>query len=244
MRGVETVTLPLLLTLSLSGAVGCTSQDTTISDASLGLTLEMFRGGDAPCYDRTVQPQTAVVDTHVHFRPFGGPAIPFEEVVQYFEETGVLFANIAGIGQMLPVTSSCTYYLDCPGTLVTPTLKNDFVNAADYVTQTQAGTHLTLAMTFPDLSQPASVLSGMHLLEHEYPDAFTWMGEVNLVKQALFANGHDPVPSATISDWAPFMERLRARGIPLALHADLGNDDAPTRYLPLMEEVLRCIPRT
>ena len=116
MRGVETVTLPLLLTLSLSGAVGCTSQDTTISDASRGLTLEMFRGGDAPCYNRTVQPQTAVVDTHVHFRPFGGPAIPFEEVVQYFEETGVLFANIAGIGQMLPVTSSCTYYLDCPGT--------------------------------------------------------------------------------------------------------------------------------
>ena len=242
MRGVETVTLPLLLTLSLSGAVGCTSQDTTISNASLGLTLEMFRGGDAPCYNRTVQPQTAVVDTHVHFRPFGGPAIPFEEVVQYFEETGVLFANIAGIGQMLPVTSSCTYYLDCPGTLVTPTLKNDFVNAADYVMQTQAGTHLTLAMTFPDLSQPASVLSGMHLLEHEYPGAFTWMGEVNLVKQALFANGHDPVPSATISDWAPFMERLLARGIPLALHADLGNNAAQTRYLPLMEEVLRLYP--
>ena len=242
MRGVETVTLPLLLTLSLSGAVGCTSQDTTISNASLGLTLEMFRGGDAPCYNRTVQPQTAVVDTHVHFRPFGGPAIPFEEVVQYFEETGVLFANIAGIGQMLPVTSSCTYYLDCPGTLVTPTLKNDFVNAADYVTQTQAGIHLTLAMTFPDLSQPASVLSGMHLLEHEYPGAFTWMGEVNLVKQALFANGHDPVPSATISDWAPFMERLLARGIPLALHADLGNNAAQTRYLPLMEEVLRLYP--
>ena len=132
MRGVEPVTLPLLLTLSLSGAVGCTSQDTPISNASLGLTREMFRGDDAPCYNRTVQPQTAVVvDTHVHFRPFGGPAIPFEEVVQYFEETGVLFANIAGIGQMLPVTSSCTYYLDCPGTLVTPTLKNDFVNAAD-----------------------------------------------------------------------------------------------------------------
>ena len=242
MRGVETVTLPLLLTLSLSGAVGCTSPDATLSDASPGLTLDMFRRGDAPCYDRAVQPQTAVVDTHVHVRPFGGPAIPFEEVVQYFEETGVLFATIAGIGQMLPVTSSCTYYLDCPGTLVTPTLKNDFVNAADYVTQTQAGTHLTLAMTFPDLSQPASVLSGMHLLEHEYPGAFTWMGEVNLVKQALFANGHDPVPSATISDWAPFMERLRARGIPLALHADLGNDDAPTRYLPLMEEVLRLYP--
>ena len=36
--------------------------------------------------------------------------------------------------------------------------------------------------------------------------------------------------------------RLRARGIPLALHADLGNDAAPTRYLPLMEEVLCLYP--
>ena len=243
MRGVDTGPRALLLMLSLSGAVGCTAPDTTTSDASPGLTLEMFRGGDAPCYDRAVQPQTAVVDTHVHFRPFGGPAIPFEEVVQYFEETGVLFANIAGIGQMLPVTSACTYYLDCPGTLVTPTLKNDFVNAAHYVTQTSAGTHLTLAMTFPDLSQPASILSGIQLLEREYPGAFTWMGEVNLVKQALFDHGHAPVPFATLRDWAPFMEWMRARGMPLALHADLGNDTAPTRYLPLMEEVLRLYPK-
>ena len=99
--------LLLLMTLSLSGAIGCTWQSATTIDASPGLTLEMFRSGDAPCYDRSVQPQTSVVDTHVHFRPFGGPAIPFEEVLQYFEETGVLFANVYGIGQMLPVTSSC-----------------------------------------------------------------------------------------------------------------------------------------
>ena len=243
MRVVDTGPRALLLTLSLSGAVGCTAPDTTTSDASPALTLEMFRHGDAPCYDRAVQPQTAVVDTHVHFRPFGGPAIPFEEVMQYFDETGVLFANIAGIGQMLPVTSSCTYYLDCPGTLVTPTLKNDFVNAAHYVTQTPAGTHLTLAMTFPDLSQPASILSGIQLLEREYPGAFTWMGEVNLVKQALFDHGHAPVPFATLRDWAPFMEWMRARGMPLALHADLGNDTAPTHYLPLMKEVLRLYPQ-
>ena len=35
---------------------------------------------------------------------------------------------------------------------------------------------------------------------------------------------------------------MRARGIPLALHADLGNAAAPTRYLPLMEEVLCLYP--
>ena len=68
------------------------------------------------------------------------------------------------------------------------------------------------------------------------------MGEVNLVKQALFANGHEPVPAATIDAWAGFMEALRARRIPLAIHSDLGDDDEPTRYLPLMEDVLRRYP--
>ena len=67
--------------------------------------------GESQCirrYDRSAQPQTAVVDTHLHFRPFGGPAIPFEEVVGYLATTGVLFANVYGIGQMLPASSSCT----------------------------------------------------------------------------------------------------------------------------------------
>ena len=59
---------------------------------------------------------------------------------------------------------------------------------------------------------------------------------------ALFDNGHDQVPPATINDWATFMEMLRARGIPLGIHADLGNDEAPTRYPPLMKGVLRLYP--
>ena len=243
----------LLIALGALGAAGCVSEGEPtetnagaapgpLADAPSGLTLDTFRTGDAPCYDRSAQPQTSVVDTHVHFRPFGGPAIPFEEVVQYFEETGVLFANVYGIGQMLPASSPCTYYLDCPGTRVTPTLKNDFVNAANVVTKAPAGIHLTLSMSFPDLSDPESVLAGMALLEEEYPGAFRWMGEVNLVKQALFDNGHEPAPPAAIAEWAGFMEVLRERGIPLAIHSDLGNDDDPTRYLPLMEEVLRRYP--
>ncbi len=206
------------------------------------LTLDSFRTADAPCYDRSAQPQTAVVDTHVHFRPFGGPAVPFEEILGYFEATGVLFANVYGIGQMLPASSSCTYYLDCPGTPVTPTLKNDFVNAANVVTKTPEGLHLTLAMTFPDLADPESVLDGMALFDAEYPGLFRWMGEVNLVKQALFDNGHEPVPAEAIAKWTGFMAALRERGIPLAIHSDLGSDDEPTRYLPLMEEVLRRYP--
>ena len=222
----------LLLTLIATGISGCAPKP----------TLEMFRSGDQPCYDRSVQAQTAVVDSHIHFRPFGGPAIPFKEVVSYLEETGVLFANVYGIGQMLPVTSSCTYYLDCPGTPVMPTLKNDFINAANALMLKPSAVHLTLSMSFPDLSHPETILPGMQLLEEEYPGAFTWMGEVNLVKQALFANGRKPVPMATLAEWAAFMTVLREQDIPLALHADLGNDEEPTKYLPLLEEVLRLYP--
>ena len=206
------------------------------------LTLDAFRGDGAACYDRAVRPQTAVVDSHVHFRPFGGPAVPFEEVVQYLQATGVLFANVYGIGQMLPASSPCTYYLDCPGTPLTPTLRNDFVNAANAVVKTPDGLHLTLSMTFPDLADPDSILDGMALLDAEYPGLFRWMGEVNLVKQAVFANGRGPVPAEAIDGWAGFMAVLRERGIPLAIHADLGNDDEPTLYLPLMEQVLDRYP--
>ena len=61
------------------------------------------------------------------------------------------------------------------------------------------------------------------------------MGEVNLVKRVLFDNAHRAVPLAAIAKWAPFMVALRERGMPLAVHADLGNDDAPTQYLPWIE---------
>ncbi|MCY4598496.1 MAG: amidohydrolase family protein [Acidobacteria bacterium] len=236
--------LPLaaLLALAVCGAAGCAVEPAATVDPPRHLTLDAFRPGAAACYDRAAQPYTAVVDTHLHFRPFGGPAVPFEEVVTYLEETGVLFANVYGIGQMLPASSPCTYYLDCPGTPVTPTLRNDFVNAANYLTKTPSGIHLTLSMTFPDLARPESVVEGIEILDAEYPGLFRWMGEVNLVKQAQFANDHEPVPAAAIGEWTPFMDILRERGIPLAIHSDLGYDDDPTRYVPLMEEVLRLYP--
>ncbi len=206
------------------------------------LTLDAFVEESTLCYDRDRQPQTAVVDAHLHFRPFGGPALPFEEVVSYVERSGVRFVTVMGIGQTLPADSSCKYYLRCPGTPVEPTLRNDFANAAAFVSKPRPGIHMVLSMTFPDLARPNSVLRGMQLLDREYPGTFRWMGEVNLVKQALFANGHEPVTTATLADWGPFMEVLRARNIPLAIHSDLGNDENPTAYLPLFQEMLAAYP--
>lgn len=205
-------------------------------------TLDSLRTDSVPCYDRERESETAIVDTHVHFRPFGGAAIPFSEMVSYFERTGVLFANIYGIGQSLPAASSCTYYLHCPGTPALPTLKNDIVNAVNFHGHEREHVHLTLSMTFPDLSRPESVIAGMELLDQEFPGVFRWMGEVNLVKQALFQNAHEPVPMSVLEGWAEFMQELRERGIPLSVHADLGNDHEPTRYLPLIEEMLRLYP--
>ena len=214
------------------GLAGCTSMP----------NWEPAPTDEAICYDRMVEPQTAVVDTHLHFRPFGGQALPFEQVVKYLEQTGVRYVNVYGIGQMLPVSSSCTYYLDCPGVPVKPTLKNDFVNAMNYITKGPGSVHMALSMTFPDLSRPETVLEGMKLLDDEYPGLFTWMGEVNLVKQALFGNLRYTVPLDRIAEWESFMTVLRKRGMPIAIHSDLGNDEEPTRYLPWIEEVLRLYP--
>jgi len=201
--------------------------------------------GQAPasaCFDRATQPHTSVADAHIHFRPFNGPAIPFDEVVGYLEATGVRFATVMGIGQVLPSFSACTYYLDCPGTRVTPAFRNDFANATAFAADRPTRVRLALAMTFPDLSNPSSILPGIALLDKEFPGMFEWVGEVNLVKQAMYGNHHEAVTADRLDDWAPFMDLLRQRDMPLSIHADLGNDDAPLTHLPLIERVLRRYP--
>ncbi len=203
------------------------------------------------CYDRLTMPYTAVVDTHLHFRPFAvSAAPPFEEVVQYLRDAGVLFANIYGIGQVLPATSSCADLTSCVSIPIRPSFRNDILNAENLTkwrisnqTNGNRNVHFVLAMTFPDLSDPSSVLSGIHLLDREYSQRlFRWMGEVNLVKEFLFNRGMEAVPKSKVPEWQPFMTVLRERNIPLAIHSDLGNDNDPTKYISWMEEVLQLYP--
>ena len=222
--------------LTMACLVGCAALAPSITGiAGKGIFSDQ-------CYDRARSSQLALVDSHVHFRPFGGPTLSFEDMVGYLERAGIRYANVYGIGQVLPTDSGCSYYLDCPGVPVTPSLRNDFLNALGMETTKSDSVGLILSMTFPDLANPQSVLEGMAVLDREFPGAFRWMGEVNLVKQALFENGHVPVPIEAIADWAPFMKILRERGMPLAIHADLGSDEEPTKYLALMQEVLRLYP--
>lgn len=200
-------------------------------------------GGTKPCYDRTRQPQTAVTDLHFHSRPFGGPSIPYEEQMSYFDRTDVRFVLLFGIGQQLPYDSACTYYLDCVGTPAKPGMKNDFANAANYVEHPQDNIHVARSMSFPDLSNPEGIVKRIRLLDDEYPGLFQWMGELNLHKEALRGNDHIPATIDDIAGWKDFMSILEERGIPLALHADLGNDDNPTEHLYLIQEVLRQYPK-
>ncbi|MEO1028770.1 MAG: amidohydrolase family protein [Pseudomonadota bacterium] len=207
-----------------------------------GRSLDMFKTGYAGCYDREALGSTFVVDAHNHFRPFGGAAISMPEINQYLLDTGVLFVNVFGIGQSLPIDSPCEYYLDCIGTPALPSMKNDFINAGNYLDTDPAGTVMTFSMTFPDLAKPETILPNMAVIDSEYPGMFTWMGEVNLVKQALFGNSHFATPASAIEGWSGFMAELRKRNMPISIHADLGNNEEETKFGPLMGRVLALYP--
>ena len=195
-----------------------------------------------PCYDRATEPYTAVVDAHFHPRPFGGPAIPPQELFGYFDRLGVRFVNYFGIGQVLDLRSGCSYYLDCPGTAALPGIKNDFVNGMDVAAHPHGNLHITLSMTFMDLAHPEDVVRTIELYDKEFPGMFKWAGELNVMKQALLGNLAEPATLESIDAWAPFMRVLRERNIPLTLHADLGNDANPTQYAYLMQRILARYP--
>jgi hypothetical protein len=196
----------------------------------------------AECFDRAKRAYTSVVDAHLHFRPFGGKAIPFDEVNGYLRRAGVSHANVFGIGQKLPAGSSCTYYLDCPGTPVLPTIRNDIVNGEDYVESKPKHPKLTLSMTSLDLANPETATELIRLYDRDFPGLFRWAGEVNLIKHALLPNHHEPATSEDIARWEPFMKEIERRGMPITIHSDLGTDAEPTRYLHLFEEALARYP--
>lgn len=207
-------------------------------------SLASFAKGQVQdCYDRAREPYTALVDTHFHPRPFGGQAIPPAELYGFFDRAGVRFVNYFGIGQSLDMASACTYYLDCPGTTALPSIKNDFVNGQETKVYPHPNLNIVLSMTFIDLAHPETAVETIRLYDREFPGMFRWAGEVNLVKQALANNGAEYATIESIDRWAPFMKVLEERGIPITLHSDLGADADPTKFVYLMEHVLRTYPR-
>lgn len=243
----DLIILPLLMIMTMlisSCSIAGFKKTEKNEISSNKINLSMYRSPvNKLCFNRTKTTNSMLVDTHFHAKPFGGKAIPLNEYIGYFKKSGVLFATIFGIGQTLPRTSSCTYYLDCPGEIVKPSIINDIRNAEDYISNPHNGVYLTLSMTFMNLGNPKSMLSNLETLNHAYPKLFKWAGEANLVKEALFQNGHTNTPIDVIKKWKSFMVKIRSMGIPLTLHADIGNNNDQTKYLYLMSEVLRLYPK-
>lgn len=196
------------------------------------------------CYDR--EKKLVLVDTHLHLQPFNGPGIPLTKMVNILHNSGISYVQGEGIGQKIVNNPSCYYYLNCPSSEVKPNIENDILNAENLknITKKQLkGVNINLSMTFPDLSKPETILKDVKYLNKKYPGVFGWMGEVNLVKQALFNNKHKPVPINIIKKWKPFMAYLKKHKMPISIHSDLGNDSEPLKYLPLMLEVLKLYPK-
>ncbi len=218
-----------------------------ISVQAQARNFEMFSLDYDGCYDRPTEDNNSfVVDSHIHFQPFGGKAIPFDEMLGFLQKEGIYFANVYGIGQKLPADSPCGYYLDCPGTTVTPSITNDFVNASNIANRLPdkmpKNLHLTLSMSFTNLVEPETIVPQIQLLDREFPGMFKWMGEINVVKQAIFPNGHFAASAIEIAQWYDFMRILEKRNMPVSFHCDLGNDKEKTKYLPLMEQILKTYP--
>ena len=208
-------------------------------------TLAHFRPGEVGdyCFDRATQPYTAVVDSHFHPKPFGGPAMDAQHLWQTFDRLGVRFINYFGIGQVLELGANCAYYLDCPGVSAIPSIKNDFVNGLEIAAYDPDKIHITLSMTFIDLAHAEDAVETIALYDREFPGMFSWSGELNIIKQALLGNNAEPATIESIDAWAPFMAVFRERGIPVTLHSDLGSNANPTKFLHLMDHVLERYPQ-
>ena len=205
------------------------------------LTLKNFKG-HSKCYDRKTQSNLAIIDTHLHMRPFGGKAISFNKLLSMLKKSNILFVEGEGIGQRLTNTN-CNYYKNCPYNKINTSMVNDISNANALLKTKHHKVNIKLSMTFPDLNNPENIVENMQLLNTAYPNMFNWMGEVNLVKQALFTNGQYPVPIKIISKWRVFMLELYKKKYPLSIHCDLGNNKNNLKYLPLMQEVLHLYPK-
>jgi len=196
------------------------------------------------CWNRSFEADGYIspIDTHNHFRPFGGPPVPFPTYLQWMRDHGILFSTMFGIGQLLknknPDAKECCYYMHCPTEdyKAVPDPTNDILNAQDYrqykTNQTQMDmVHLTLSATYPNLQEPEDIMKILdEQLEAEYPDSFSWAGEINVFKHALSANGffskwrRVDVARVKSGVYDNFMNRMKEKGWPVTLHCDLGCD--------------------
>lgn len=213
-----------------------------LSACAQQVDLSYFEGDPRKCFNRQKHQNIMIVDAHHHFRPYGGPARDYQQMLSDIRKAGVLFVTGYGIGQTLPQNSQCRYPANCPNTPIKPNIDNDIANANNQQKWPSEQPIVNLSMSFFDLNQPKNIKKRIQQLRQQYPGQFNWAGEVNLVKQALFRHGHQIPNLQTIKHWQPFMDLLADENIPIAIHSDIGNDHQATQYLSLFDNVLNHYP--
>ena len=73
-------------------------------------SLDRFRRNhkeNKVCWDRHPDKDSffSVIDTHNHFRPFGGPAVEFDTYLKWMQDAGIIFSTMFGIGQLIKKTN-------------------------------------------------------------------------------------------------------------------------------------------
>ena len=166
-------------------------------------TLGRFTRGHAEnslCWERNGRDGiVSVIDAHQHPMPFGGPEVPFSTYTDWFIQHGIVFSVFMGIGQRIVKQNAsdpdCCYYLHCPtyGYPIIPMPESDVLNAEErlkhYTGKVDKKLHLILSATFPNLQRNAGAKEKLLQLWGKFPHTFTWMGEINVFKHALAANG-------------------------------------------------------
>lgn len=206
-------------------------------------TVARFTKGTADnniCWDRNgVDGWFSPIDAHNHFRPFGGPTVPFKEYIGWMMDSGIVFSTVFGIGQLVvkknPSDPDCCYYLHCPTLdyVITPDPYNDRLNAEEYRDiymkdkEMQKKMHLTVSATSLNLQNPENNMKVLNNLTSSFPGVFKWAGEINVFKHALAANaffegGRVTVEQIRSGALDPFFKQMETNQWPVTLHCDLG----------------------
>ena len=117
-----------------------------------------------------------------------------------------------------------------------PDPTNDKRNAEEYTKykkreDLKSKIHLTLSATYPNLQAPGDIMTILGELENEFPKAFKWAGEINVIKHALVGNGffkEDTSPRITKQflddgNLDPFFRKMEETQWPVTIHCDCGN---------------------
>ena len=94
--------------------------------------------------------------------------------------------------------------------------------------------HLTLSAAFPNLQRPENITKVLAELENEFPQAFQWAGEINVIKHALVGNGFfDRITSPRITKrfieagkLDGFFRSMEEKQWPVTIHCDCGTSDS------------------